>query len=132
MKTRQEFLMEVTLRLAGNLIEFDSKGIVDMAKDITDRVFDAYKEQENENQWWPKEVDEEPISKIINFIMTYKYRGSGYGIRLNNLFIENNIKTVGDILRIGKIKMSNIKNLGKGSITRIDDALEGLYNIKSW
>jgi DNA-directed RNA polymerase alpha subunit len=48
------------------------------------------------------------------------------------VFNNNGINTIGDILRIGRREFMQIKGVGKGSITRIDDALEDLYGIVNW
>jgi hypothetical protein len=39
---------------------------------------------------------------------------------------------VGDLLKIGRSGFLKYRNVGKGSISRIDDALEKLYGIKNW
>ena len=56
----------------------------------------------------------------------------GYSVRLGKMFESRNINTVGDLLRIGRRNFGKIRSVGGGSISRIDDALEKLYDIKGW
>jgi hypothetical protein len=83
------------------------------------------------DRWWPDNVDSAPISVIICRIGSMRH-GPGYGVRLGKIFERNNIKTVGDLLRIGRRDFRKYGSVGGGSITRIDDALEDLYDIKGW
>lgn len=45
---------------------------------------------------------------------------------------ENGISTVGDLIRCGAHKFGTSKNVGKGTIQKIDDALEQYYGISEW
>lgn len=83
------------------------------------------------DRWWPDNVDRAPISVIICRIGSMR-RCSGYGVRLGKIFERNNIKTVGDLLRIGRRDFRKYRSIGGGSISRIDNALEMLYDIKGW
>jgi hypothetical protein len=82
-------------------------------------------------RWWPNNVDVTPVNVIIGHIEK-KRRSMGYGVRLAKVFDANDIKTVGDLLRVGRHKFRTYNSVGNGSVTRIDDALEELYNIMSW
>lgn len=82
-------------------------------------------------RWWADNVDIAPASVIIGYIEK-NGRSFGYGVRLTKVFENYDIKTVGDILRQGRHNFMKYDGVGGGSITRIDDALEELYNIKSW
>ena len=83
------------------------------------------------DRWWPDNVDSASISIIICCIGRMR-RDQGYSIKLEKIFENNNIKTVGDLLRIGSRDFKKYRTVGDGSIRRIDDALETLYDIKSW
>ena len=82
-------------------------------------------------RWWPDNVDIAPVDLILFHIGNREYH-TGYGVRLGKIFEMNNIKTVGDLLRIGRRNFMKYRSVGGGSISRIDDALEDLYNIKGW
>ena len=58
--------------------------------------------------------------------------GSTYANKLKDIIFKYDINTVGDLLKIGRSDFSKYRNVGKGSISRIDDALEKLYGIKNW
>ena len=83
------------------------------------------------DRWWPDNVDIAPVDLILFHIGNREYH-TGYGVRLGKIFEMNNIKTVGDLLRIGRRNFRKYRSVGGGSISRIDDALEDLYNIKGW
>ena len=87
--------------------------------------------KEDPERWWPDNVDSAPISTITCRISSMKY-DPGYEVRLDKIFESNDIKTVGDLLRIGRRDFKKYRSVGTGSITRIDDALEDLYDIKGW
>ena len=89
------------------------------------------KPTEAHDRWWPDNVDIAPISVITRRINSMRY-DPGYEVRLEKIFESNDIKTVGDLLRIGRRDFKKYRSVGTGSITRIDDALEDLYNIKGW
>ena len=83
------------------------------------------------DRWWPDNVDIAPVAVILSHV-GYDGYDPGYGVRLGKIFESNNIKTVGDLLRIGRRDFSKYRSVGGGSISRIDNALETLYDIKGW
>ena len=78
------------------------------------------------------EYDNKPISEVILCISKSGQMGTTYATKLADIFHNNEINTVGDLLRIGCRYFSKYRNVGKGSISRIYDALEELYGIKDW
>ena len=83
------------------------------------------------DRWWPDNVDSAPIAVILSHV-GYESYDPGYEVRLGKIFESNNIKTVGDLLRIGRRDFRKYRSVGGGSISRIDNALETLYDIKGW
>lgn len=83
------------------------------------------------DRWWPDNVDSAPVAVILSHV-GYNGYDPGYGVRLGKIFEINNIKTVGDLLRIGRRDFRKYRSVGGGSISRIDNALELLYDIKCW
>ena len=83
------------------------------------------------DRWWPDNVDIAPVAVILSHV-GYDGYDPGYGVRLGKIFESNNIKTVGDLLRIGRRDFRKYRSVGGGSISRIDNALETLYDIKGW
>ena len=83
------------------------------------------------DRWWPDNVDSAPVAVILSHV-GYDGYDPGYDVRLGKIFDSNNIKTVGDLLRIGRRDFRKYRSVGGGSISRIDNALETLYDIKGW
>ena len=83
------------------------------------------------DRWWPDNVDKAPVAVILSHVGHDGY-DPGYEVRLGKIFDYYNIKTVGDLLRIGRRDFRKYRSVGNGSISRIDNALELLYDIKGW
>ena len=83
------------------------------------------------DRWWPDNVEVAPIEVITGHIVFGGY-DPGYSVRLGKLFAANDIKKVGDLLRIGRCQFKKYRSVGRGSLGRIDNALEDLYDIKGW
>lgn len=83
------------------------------------------------DRWWPDNVEVAPIEVIAGHIERSSY-DPGYSVRLGKLFAANGIKKVGDLLRIGRRQFKKYRSVGGGSLRRIDNALEELYDIKGW
>lgn len=79
------------------------------------------------------DYDKVSVREIIKYLIkNNRYGDKRYASSLVNVFNDNGINTVGDIIKIDRRDFMKIKGVGKGSITRIDDALEELYGIKNW
>lgn len=76
--------------------------------------------------------DDKPIGEVLTQIANNSYYDHKYVVRLERVFKKSDIRTVGDLLKYGRSGFSKLLNVGKGSLTRIDDALEELYGLKSW
>ena len=79
------------------------------------------------------DYDNVSVREIIKYLVNNgKYGDQRYVSSLVNVFNDNGINTIGDILRISKRGFMRLKGVGKGSVRRIDDALEELFLIKYW
>ena len=77
------------------------------------------------------DYDKTSVREIIKYLVkSERYGDQRYASSLVNVFNDNGINTIGDILRMGRLAFMQIKGVGKGSVTRIDDALEELYGIE--
>ena len=83
------------------------------------------------DRWWPDDVNTAPVSVIIRHIESNGW-DPGYAVRLSKLFVANDIKYVGELLRIGRRDFKKFRSVGGGCIGRIDKALEDLYGITGW
>ena len=80
-----------------------------------------------------KDYDKVSVREIIKYLTNNdRYSDKRYASSLINVFNDNGINTIGDILRLDRREFLRIKGVGKGSVTRIDNALEELYGIKDW
>ena len=130
--TKEEFLIEATLRLLSTRPENTMAEIVDMANELQERTFGKALENEiKETQAKTETTYAVPISVIVSHL-DKQWRGYGYGARMDKLFKKYNIASVGDLLRIGRHDFARINSVGNGSVTRIDDALRDLFNLESW
>ena len=86
--------------------------------------------KEDPNQWWSDEVNVTPINILVGHVQKNDY--CGYGVRLGKLFDKNDIKTIGDLLRITRRMFKRYQGVGGGCLSRIDDVLDEMYDIKGW
>lgn len=82
-------------------------------------------------RWWTDEVDAAPVAAIIGCMSRMRCY-PGYATILAKIFEHNNIKTVGDLLRIGSMEFRKTRLVGNGSMIRLNEVLEELYNIQGW
>lgn len=75
--------------------------------------------------------DSVDIKEVLNIVRKNQGFGSGIATSLETIFNNNNINTVGDLMRIGRRDFSKYRLVGKKSIWTIDDALNEL-GIKGW
>ena len=86
--------------------------------------------KEDPDQWWSDEVNATPINILVGHVQKNDY--CGYGVRLGKLFDKNDIKTIGDLLRITRRMFKRYQGVGGGCLSRIDDVLNEMYDIKGW
>lgn len=66
------------------------------------------------------------IKEVLNIIRKNQGFSSGIATMLETVFHNNNINTVGDLMRISRRDFSRYRLVGKKSIWAIDDALNEL------
>lgn len=77
------------------------------------------------------DYDKIPIKEIVSQIALDEPDTSCYPSKISEVFLRNDINTVGDLLNIGRRMFRRYRNVGSGSIGRIDGALYDLYAITS-
>ena len=75
--------------------------------------------------------DSVDIKEVLNIVRKNQGFGSGIATMLETVFNNNNINTVGDLMRISRRDFSKYRLVGKKSIWAIDDALAEL-GVKGW
>lgn len=125
--TKEEFTMEAALRLIVAKPQADMLKIADMAKDlaelITKRIGDNTQEVAKQ-----EDMDTVSVIPVFNYLDSHNYNST----KLTRIFYENNIKTVGDLLRVGSYVLKKYRGVGLGTYRRICDALYELYGIEEW
>lgn len=71
------------------------------------------------------------IKEVLNIVRRNQRFSSGIATSLETVFNNNNINTVGDLMRIGRRDFSKYRLVGQKSIWAIDDALAEL-GVKGW
>ena len=66
------------------------------------------------------------IKEVLNIVRKKQRFSSGIATTLENVFHNNNINTIGDLMRISRRDFSRYRLVGKKSIWAIDDALNEL------
>jgi DNA-directed RNA polymerase alpha subunit len=75
--------------------------------------------------------DEIDIKEVLNIVRKNQGFSSGIATMIETVFHNNNINTVGDLMRISRRDFSKYRLVGKKSIWAIDDALVEL-GVKGW
>ena len=75
--------------------------------------------------------DSVDIKEVLNIVRKNQRFSSGIATSLETIFNNNNINTVGDLMRIGRRDFLKYRLVGKTSILTLDDALEEL-GVKGW
>ena len=82
-------------------------------------------ETNQENQF-----DSIDIKEVVSIVR--KSRGcTNIATMLNSIFSENNINTVGDLTRVGRLEFSHYRHVGLVTVSQIDNALEKL-GVTTW
>lgn len=63
---------------------------------------------------------------------TYKPNKGGFASRLDKIFYRAGVKTLDDLLKMGRRGLRRTRQVGKKSLQVLDMALSNLYGIKDW
>lgn len=129
--TKEEFLQEAALRLITAKPAANMADVACWALDLTERIYPSSEVPEIASGKCDRNVSTASVMEIVRYVKKQPY-GRSYSMRIEKAFISNGIKTIGDLLHRGHREFKYYRNVGHGSIVRIEDALESLYNIKSW
>ena len=56
----------------------------------------------------------------------------GNGVRFLNIAKANDIETVGQLLKVGRVHFEQLRNMGPYCVAAISQALKNLYGIETW
>lgn len=154
--TKLEFIQEAALRLITAKPQKLMGEIADMARILADEIFmengSISKERTtnllaiqvaagNDISDLVKEIDKIDVESTKELNNKYKekyewvhsyFQKGGLAVRAEKIFSEENIKTVGELLDIGRDMFSRKKNIGIKTVEIIDKALFNLYGITNW
>ena len=150
--TKQEFIQQAALTIL-NLQAYETvstTAIAELAKGLADKVWKQFEEQDPQPEE-PKEQTEYPYNEYIQTVEEkidmleydrlerlrkknhpWKYKKSGYSARFASVCKRGEIHTVGQLLKMGRKYFSLLNNVGPKLLELIDQALDELYNIKTW
>ena len=56
----------------------------------------------------------------------------GNGVRFLNIAKANDIETVGQLLKVGRVHFEQLRNMGPYCAAKVSEALKNLYGIETW
>ena len=56
----------------------------------------------------------------------------GNGVRFLNIAKANDIETVGQLLKVGRVHFEQLRNMGPYCAAKVSEALKNLYGIEKW
>jgi len=128
--TNREIKFELAKIALVQCVSMDS--VKQMYKWITEEDDVEKTDVETETQSDDFIYDAKRISEIVEYIAKTEPKNSCYPSKLSRRFVDCDIKTVGDLLSVGKRMFKRYRDVGEGSIACLDKALEKLYGIKDW
>ena len=109
-----------------NFMTFES--LTESIKNLYEWVVE---EPEVEVETEQKNIDGTDIKEVLYIVRKKQRFNSGIATILETTFSNNNINTVGDLVRIGMREFSKYRLVGKESIALLDDSLAEL-GVKGW
>jgi DNA-directed RNA polymerase alpha subunit len=128
--TNREIKFELAKAALTSCRHMTSESLTESLKNLYDWIIE---EPEVDVDKPKTDYDNISVREIIKHLFNNdRYSDKRYATSLVKVFSVNGINTIGDVLRMGRQAFMKIKGVGKGSIIRVDDALEELYGIKDW
>ena len=144
--TKNDFMLEVALRLITARPDLSMGEIADLASDLAGEFFHEEDQPEPETPYI-----NEPISVVIKEIdridieerdkknedaralgHRWSYSKCGHAAIVRTACNRESIETVAGLLAFGRDNFLGIYNVGKKVLVSVDKALENLYDIKNW
>ena len=127
--TNKEIKLELA-RIALERCNFTtSETLTESLKNLYEWVIEEPEVEVKENA--QNEYDNITVSEILKLVRENTGTSSRVTESLAKVFYNNNITTVEDLLKVGKMSFKRYRNIGKKSLSVLDDALFEL-GIKSW
>lgn len=126
--TNREIKFELAKVALATCRHMTSESLAESIKNLYEWVVSEPEEKEVKEE--KPEYYDRSVGEIISYLE--KMESGKYPTILARLFESNNIETVGDLLEMGKNRFQKLNGAGRGSVSRVDDALYELYGIKNW
>ena len=127
--TNKEIKFELAKVALTTCRHMTSESLSESLKNLYEWVIEEPEVEEETEQ--KSSFDSIDIKEVLNIVRKNQRFSSGIATMLESVFHDNNINTVGDLVRISRRYFSKYRLVGKKSICAIDDALEEL-GVKSW
>lgn len=149
--TKQEFIQKAALTILDNQAceGVSPTAIAVFTRELADEVWKQFEEEKQPEE--PKEQTEYLYNEYIETLEEkiemleydklerlrkknhpWKYKKSGYSARFASVCKGEEIHTVGQLLNMGREYFSQLRHVGPKLLELIDQALNELYNIKTW
>ena len=106
-----------------------SESLTESLKNLYEWVIEEPEVEVKDNT--QNEYDNITVSEILKLVRENTGTSSRVTESLAKVFYNNNITTVEDLLKVSKMSFKRYRNIGKKSLSVLDDALFEL-GIKSW
>ena len=127
--TNKEIKFELAKVALATCRHMTSEALTESLKNLYEWIIEEPEvEEENTDKNGSDSID---IKEVINIVRKNQGFSSGIATMLETVFNNNNINTVGDLMRISRRDFSKYRLVGKKSIWAIDDALAEL-GVKGW
>lgn len=133
--------------MTGKIYKPEDKFLCSLMNFCSD-CFESIEDCEQKTTWSEEDTEREPdqkdetLTKLIEEIdrldeerkqnTKYKSAKSGFAHTVRYFFLSNEIKTLGELLSLGRKHVARCRNIGKMTMWAIDKALENLYGITEW
>ena len=127
--TNKEIKFELAKVALATCRHMTSEALTESLKNLYEWVVEEPEVEVEENA--QNEDDNITVSEILNCVRKNVYTGSPVTEKLATAFTANDIKTAGDLLKIGRQCFKKYRNIGKKSLFALDDALAEL-GVTTW
>ena len=95
--------------------DYENDRLIDTVYIEMDRIATANRERQKEqNPGW------------------HQFQKNGNAVRFMNVAKDHDIETVGQLLKVGRVRFEQFHQMGKKCIMDVSQALKNLYGIKQW
>lgn len=121
--TREEFIQQYVIVCATNHFQKDGINLAVEIADELDKVAPFNKDQTHEIKYTDKETEK---MKVLETSLKYYLRHNKITSRTFYVLQNENINTIGDLIKWERADLLKLRNMGKKSLWDIDELLDEL------